>query len=97
MVYVPASLYLLAQGRLLAGLLLLAWGVAVVSTIDNVIRSWVISSATRVPFLLIFFAVIGGLAAFGLLGLFVGPATVSLLLVLWREAAAPTPDDRSAS
>jgi predicted PurR-regulated permease PerM len=93
MVYLPASGYLLAQGRPLAALVLLAWGVLVVSTIDNVVRSWVISSATRVPFLLIFFAVIGGLGAFGLLGLFVGPATVSLLLVLWREAAAPAPGD----
>jgi len=85
MVYVPASAWLFAQGRPLAGLLLLGWGVLVVSTVDNVIRTWFISGATRVPFLLVFFGVLGGLAAFGSLGLFVGPVVISLLLVVWRE------------
>jgi len=84
LVYVPASLWLLAQGRLLAGLLLLGWGILVVSTVDNLIRSWFIAGATRVPFLLVFFGVIGGLAAFGSLGLFVGPIAIALLLELWR-------------
>jgi predicted PurR-regulated permease PerM len=84
-VYVPTSLWLVAQGRPLAGLLLLAWGIVVVSTVDNLIRSWIISGATRVPFLLVFFGVIGGLAAFGSLGLFIGPVSIALLLELWRE------------
>lgn len=85
LVYVPTSLWLIAQGRLVAGLLLLAWGVLVVSTVDNIIRSWFIAEATRVPFLLVFFGVIGGLAAFGSLGLFIGPISIALLLELWRE------------
>jgi len=83
-VYVPASLWLLALGHLLPGLLLLGWGILVVSTVDNLIRSWFIAGATRVPFLLVFFGVIGGLAAFGSLGLFVGPISVALLLELWH-------------
>lgn len=91
MVYVPASAWLVAQGRPLAGVLLLVWGVLVVSTVDNVIRSWFISGATRVPFLLVFFGVLGGLAAFGSLGLFLGPVAISLLLVLWHEWAGGDP------
>ena len=63
----------------------------VVSTVDNLIRSWFISGATRVPFLLVLLAVLGGLAAFGAIGLFVGPITVSLLLGLWREWAQAEP------
>jgi predicted PurR-regulated permease PerM len=85
MVYVPASAWLFAQGRPLAGVLLLAWGALVVSTVDNVIRTWFISGTLRVPFLLVFFGVLGGLAAFGSLGLFLGPTTITLLLGLWRE------------
>ena len=85
MVYVPAGAWLFVQQRPLAGFLLLLWGVLAVSTADNVIRSWLISGTTRVPFLLGFFGVLGGLAAFGSLGLFVGPIAVTLLLVLWRE------------
>lgn len=91
MVYVPVSAWLLVQGRPLAGFLLLGWGVLVVSTVDNLIRSWFISGATRVPFLLVFLGVLGGLAAFGTIGLFVGPITVTLLLVLWREWAEVEP------
>jgi len=99
MVYVPASAWLFLQQRSLAGALLLLWGILVVSTADNVIRSWFISGAVRMPFLLAFFGVLGGLAAFGAIGLFVGPIAMTLLLVLWREWAqaegreAATPDE----
>jgi predicted PurR-regulated permease PerM len=92
-VYVPVSAWLLVQGRPLAGLLLLAWGILVVSTVDNLIRSWFISGTTRVPFLLVFLGVLGGLATFGAIGLFVGPVTITLLLVLWREWTSVEPGD----
>ena len=91
MVYVPVSGWLLVQGRPVAGLLLLAWGILAVSTVDNVIRSCFISGTTQVPFLLVFLGVIGGLATFGAIGLFVGPVTITLLLLLWREWAKPAP------
>lgn len=94
-VYVPASAWLaLVHGRWIAGLVLLIWGGLVVSTVDNLIRSWLISGVTRVPFLLVFFGVLGGLSAFGLIGLFIGPVVVTLLLILWREwssEATPNP------
>jgi predicted PurR-regulated permease PerM len=86
-VYGPAGLSLLFQGRWVAGVLFLAWGILVVSTVDNVIRSWFISGAVRMPFLLGLFGVLGGVLAFGTLGLFVGPVAVGLILTLWREWA----------
>lgn len=85
MVYVPASLWLFLQQRPLAGILLLLWGILVVSSADNVIRSWFISGAARMPFLLVFFGMLGGVAAFGSVGLFVGPIAMTLLLLLWRQ------------
>jgi len=57
----------------------------VVSTVDNVIRPLVISGATQIPFLLIMFGVLGGLASFGLVGLFIGPVILAILLAIWRE------------
>jgi predicted PurR-regulated permease PerM len=87
-VYGPAGLSLLVQGRYVAGILFLAWGVLVVSTVDNVIRSWFISGAVRMPFLLGLFGILGGVLAFGTLGLFVGPVAVGLILTLWREWAS---------
>jgi predicted PurR-regulated permease PerM len=90
LVYVPASAWLLLNGRIISGLVLLGWGVLVVSMVDNVIKSWFLSGAARIPFLLGFFGVLGGLLAFGPIGLFVGPVAIALLLTLWRDWTAPT-------
>lgn len=77
--------WLFATGQTLAATGLLIWCLTAVSWIDNVIRPVVISSATRIPFLLVMFGVLGGLGAFGLVGLFVGPAILAILLAVWRE------------
>src|SRR5438445_780576 len=87
LVYVSASVWLLLDGRLTAGGLL-AWGVVAVSMVDNIIRSWFLRGAVRVPFLLGFFGVLGGITAFGAVGIFLGPIAIALLLALWREWAA---------
>ncbi|MBE0614229.1 MAG: AI-2E family transporter [Burkholderiales bacterium] len=77
--------WLLFSGNTLEGIGLLLWGTLVVSSVDNLIRPLVISSATQIPFLLVMFGVIGGLAAFGLIGMFIGPVIVAVLLAVWRE------------
>ncbi|WP_445114873.1 AI-2E family transporter [Acinetobacter sp. WZC-1] len=83
--YSAVSLWLFSQGQTVEALGVMAWGVCIVSTADNVIRPLVISGATRIPFLLIMFGVLGGLASFGLVGLFVGPVILAVLLAIWRE------------
>lgn len=93
------GVWLLLTGDTLAGVGLLLWGTLVVSSVDNLIRPLVISTATQIPFLLVMFGVIGGLAAFGLIGMFIGPVIVAVLLAVWREwleeqvpgAAGPPP------
>lgn len=96
-VYVPASAWLMLQGRVVVGLLLLGWGIFAVSSIDNVIRSWFLRGAARIPFLLGFFGVLGGLVAFGPIGLFVGPITIALLLKLWRDWTGAETEMRTAT
>ena len=73
--------------RIAAGLAigLALWGGLVVSQIDNVLRPLLISSATQIPYLLVLFGVLGGLLAFGLVGLFLGPVVIAVLLAVWRE------------
>lgn len=88
LLWIPAGLWVLVQGSLWKGVALLAWGALAISGIDNVLRPLFIGGATRIPYLLVFFGVLGGLAAFGLLGLFLGPTILSVLLVLWRQWAA---------
>ena len=79
------GVWLLLTGKTLEGIGLLLWGTLVVSWVDNLIRPLVISSATQIPFLLVMFGVLGGLAAFGLIGMFVGPVIVAVLMAVWRE------------
>ena len=75
----------LIAGRINAGLALLAWGVLIVHPTDNILRPLLISGATDVPMAVVFIGVMGGLLAFGLIGLFLGPLILSVLLAIWRE------------
>ena len=84
-----------------AALGLFMWGTFVVSWVDNIIRPLVISNATRIPFLIVMFGVLGGLAAFGMVGLFLGPVILAVMVAVWREwlesANTPVPRDGSAT
>ena len=87
MVWVPAVGALFLQGRWVAALCLAGWSVAVVSSADNVIRPLFISGRARIATLPVFLGLIGGLSAFGPIGLVVGPVVVALALALLRFAA----------
>jgi predicted PurR-regulated permease PerM len=79
------GLWLLLTDQVAAGVGLLLWGALVVSWVDNLVRPMVISSAARIPFLLVMFGVLGGLAAFGPVGLFMGPMILAVLLAVWQK------------
>lgn len=83
--YSAVALWLFSQGKMVGAIGVMLWGVCIVSTSDNVIRPLVISGATQIPFLLIMFGVLGGIASFGLVGLFIGPVILAVLLAIWRE------------
>lgn len=85
LVWGSVGIWLLLTGETFAGIGLLLWGALVVSWVDNLVRPLVISTATRIPFLLVMFGVLGGIAAFGLVGLFFGPVIIAILLAVWRE------------
>ncbi len=84
-VWIGLSLSLLAHGDTQAALGLFLWGALVVSWVDNLIRPIVISGPTRVPFLLVLLGVLGGIHAFGLIGLFLGPVLLAIAMGIWRE------------
>jgi predicted PurR-regulated permease PerM len=88
LVWVPAGIWLLLTGHVWQGIALFAWGVIFVHPIDNLLRPLLISTATHVPFLLIMFGALGGMAAFGFVGAFVGPVLLGVALTIWREWAA---------
>lgn len=73
MVWLPGGLILLFQGEIVRGLLLLAFGGGIISTVDNYLRAVIIGERAEMHSLVVFFSVLAGLFAFGAVGIFVGP------------------------
>lgn len=85
MVWGSLGIWLLLTNHIWQGVGLLLWGMLLVSWVDNIVRPLVISNATRMPFLLVVFGVLGGVLAFGLVGLFIGPVLLAVSLAIWKE------------
>ncbi|MBI5112696.1 MAG: AI-2E family transporter [Rhodovulum sp.] len=86
-----AAWWLFGLGHTGWAIFIVVWGV-MVSTVDNVIRPWLVSFGAALPLTLIFFGVLGGFLAFGFLGLFIGPTLLGVffnMLDAWRRAAVP--------
>ncbi|HEV2396725.1 MAG TPA: AI-2E family transporter [Candidatus Sulfotelmatobacter sp.] len=81
-VLLPAISMLIFSGHWIKGIILLAWGLAVVHPVDNLLRPHLIGTRTKLSTLYVFFALLGGLKAFGGLGLFIGPMILALTLAL---------------
>ncbi len=84
LLWVPAVLWLALQGEYGYAMFLAAWGVLVVGMADNVLRPLLVSGRVAVPTLAVFVGVMGGLSAFGFIGLFIGPIVLGLLVALFR-------------
>jgi predicted PurR-regulated permease PerM len=86
-VYIPVAAYLLFLSGLpwYHGVGLGLWGSIVVSTVDNLLRPLFISQTTKVSPILVFIGVLGGIAAFGLIGVFIGPALIAVAHWLWLD------------
>ena len=92
-IWAPACIWLFATGRSGAALGLLIYSALVVSSIDNVARPILIrrSGSVEVPFLIVLFGALGGISAFGLLGLVIGPVILSLSFALLKEISGQPP------
>jgi len=83
-VWGPGALYLASQGDYGHAIFLTLWGTIAVGMVDNFLRPLLISGRAEVPTLAVFIGVMGGLSAFGFIGLFVGPIVLGLLVALFR-------------
>jgi predicted PurR-regulated permease PerM len=95
LVWLPWALWLLFTGQLWQGIALLAWGTLVVSTIDNFLKPIFISQGAGIPFLVVLFGVLGGVLAFGTLGIILGPVILSVLLTLWQRWVGEAEENKS--
>ncbi len=85
LIWVPAAMWLFAQGHTGWGIFMLVWGLLGISSVDNVLRAYLISQGSKMPFALIFCGVIGGALAFGLVGVFLGPTLLAVAFRLVEE------------
>ncbi|HBF31475.1 MAG TPA: AI-2E family transporter [Rhizobium sp.] len=79
------SIYLVARGSFVAGIGLLLWGTVELFVVDKTLRPRLVGGPIKLPFLPTFFGLVGGVKTMGLLGLFVGPVLMALLVAIWRE------------
>jgi predicted PurR-regulated permease PerM len=91
-VWIPATLWLFAEGRTYPAIFLGLYGTFGISSADNVIRPWLISRGADLPLLLTLIGALGGVFAFGFLGLFLGPVLLAVAYTLlkdWAKGDAP--------
>ncbi len=85
LIWIPAALWLFQQEQTGWAIFLAVWGVGVVSTVDNVLKPYFISKGSNLPFVLIFLGVFGGVLAFGLVGIFLGPTLIAIAYTLLQK------------
>lgn len=80
-----AALTLISNGNEAAAAGVFCWGAVIMLAGDHFVWPVLVGRSARLPFLLAFVGIFGGLAAFGLIGLFLGPVVMAALLTVWRE------------
>ncbi|WP_459715015.1 AI-2E family transporter [Paraburkholderia sp. 2C] len=84
-VFCCAGLWLFLQGGTAGAIGLVVFGFVIVFIAEHFVRPVLIGNSTRLPFLLVLFGILGGAETFGLLGVFIGPALMTVLMVLWTD------------
>jgi predicted PurR-regulated permease PerM len=85
LIFGGCALVLLAEGQMVAGTALFIFGLIVILLADNYVRPALIGGAVKLPFIWTLLGIFGGLENFGLLGLFLGPTLMAVLMSIWRD------------
>lgn len=86
LVWLPAAIVLIVNGQLVAGGVLVVVGVLIIGLADNLLRPLLVGRDTRMPDYLILLSTLGGLVAFGLAGVVIGPVIAAFFLTVWEMA-----------
>lgn len=88
MVWAPAAVYLFLQGELISGFVLLGWGIFVLTVLTTIIYPMLVGERIRLHTLIVFIAIIGGVMAFGTVGIILGPMVFGVaisLVEIWKN------------
>ena len=89
------SAYLVASGSPAHGAALFIWGSCELFVVDKTIRPVLVGGPVKMPFLPTFFGLVGGVKTMGIVGLFVGPVLMALLVSIWREWQREVTEDEA--
>ena len=89
LIFTGVSVVLLAQGNVVASIGVFVFSLLVLSIGDHVVRPKIIGNSVELPFLWVLFGILGGVEVFGLIGLFVGPALMALVVMMWGDLTEP--------
>jgi predicted PurR-regulated permease PerM len=96
LVWGSAALWLLAQGAVAWGVFVALWGALVVSSVDNLLKPYLMSRGSDLPLVLVFLGAVGGVLAFGFIGVFLGPTLLAVGYSLFLEWSAAEAEARGA-
>jgi predicted PurR-regulated permease PerM len=85
LLWLPASLWLMSDDRTGWAVFVMAWNGLLVGSLDNLLRPYLISRGIRMPMVLIFLGVLGGLLTFGIVGVFLGPVLLAIGHTLFQD------------
>ena len=85
LIWFPAAVWTYYQGETGWAIFLLVWGFGVISLVDNFLKPYLISQGAALPFVLVLLGVLGGLVAFGFIGVFLGPILLALVYSIARD------------
>jgi predicted PurR-regulated permease PerM len=88
LVWLPAAIWLFYKGSTGWAIFMVIWGVVAVSSVDNVIKPLIISRGSNLPFILVMLGVLGGVVAFGFIGVFLGPTLLAIGFALLQDWSA---------
>lgn len=84
LIWLPAGIIMMLTGKLWTGLIIIAFGALLISTIDNILRPLIVGKDTEMHPLLVLFSTLGGILVFGISGFIIGPILTALFLAFWE-------------
>jgi predicted PurR-regulated permease PerM len=97
LVWLPAAIYLLLNGAVWQGIVLIAYGVLVIGLVDNLLRPVLVGKDTKMPDYVVLISTLGGIAIFGFKGFVIGPVIAALFIAVWDTVATARANSRIGS
>jgi len=85
LIFTGVTIVLVAQGNTVAAISVFVFGMLVLSIGDHVVRPKIIGSSVKLPFLWVLLSILGGMEVFGLIGIFIGPALMAMVIMMWSD------------